>query len=178
MTISCFAATAHAQSAYVAPPASPPPSARQLELSNQLVDAMGLRSNYATLLHGAMGQISNAALAGAAAQNPHTADAMRGAIDDAFDKMMVKIVDVMVDVNARTFSEEELTQLLAFYQSPTGKALVAKTPELARQTMAEVLPLMPQFQRDMLDDFCGRLPCTPEMRKAIFDRLTAAQPKG
>jgi uncharacterized protein len=54
---------------------------------------------------------------------------------------------------ADTYSEEELDQLVAFYGSPAGRALVAKTPELLKQTNALVQErlqsAMPELQKAM-----------------------------
>lgn len=43
------------------------------------------------------------------------------------------ILDRMVPLYAKTFSHQEIRELLAFYQSATGKKVMAVSPELARE---------------------------------------------
>ena len=116
-------------------------------------------------------------LANDAKQNPKVAAAMKDALDDEFDQMIPQILDIAVQIYARDFTEQELSDLLAFYQSPTGRSMIAKTPQVAHDTMAAVIPLVPNMQRNLIDDFCVRMECKPEMKKSILDRLPGASPK-
>lgn len=55
------------------------------------------------------------------------------------DRMMARITeleDSIVTVYASNFSAAELQDLIAFYNTPTGQKLLAKTPVIAQQTMA------------------------------------------
>lgn len=79
------------------------------------------------------------------------------------DKQQEKIVALMKDelswaklkpgfvkIYQDTFTQEEVDGLIAFYQSPAGKALVEKQPELMRNTMLMMQermgPLMQKIQ--------------------------------
>jgi hypothetical protein len=46
-----------------------------------------------------------------------------------------ELVDMVVPIYARHFTQEELEQLLAFYQSPIGKRFVEEQPLLVRESM-------------------------------------------
>ena len=46
-----------------------------------------------------------------------------------------ELVDMVVPIYARHFTQEELEQLLAFYQSPIGKRFVEEQPLLLRESM-------------------------------------------
>ena len=55
------------------------------------------------------------------------------------DRMMARISELegsIVTVYASNFSASELRDLIAFYKTPTGQKLLAKTPVIAQQTMA------------------------------------------
>jgi hypothetical protein len=55
------------------------------------------------------------------------------------DRMMARIAELegsIVTVYASNFSAAELHDLIAFYNTPTGQKLLAKTPVIAQQTMA------------------------------------------
>jgi hypothetical protein len=46
-----------------------------------------------------------------------------------------ELVDMIVPIYARHFTQEELEQLLAFYQSPIGKRMVEEQPLLVKESM-------------------------------------------
>lgn len=166
----CFVATAaHAQQAQQ-------PSPKQLELADQVLTASGLRANFGNMLHSVVNQMT-AGMRVNGAQDQKAAEAMQAAADGAMDKMVPKVLASISDIYARNFTEKELSDLLAFYQSPSGRSMIAKTPQLMHDSMAVIAPMVPDMQRDIITDFCNRLPCTPEQKKVIFDRLPAARPK-
>jgi hypothetical protein len=83
--------------------------------------------------------------------------------DEAIDKMLAKMVDIMIrefsweamkedytTVCAETFTEEELQVAIAFYKSPAGKAFMKKKPTVMGQSAklwAERLSqVMPKLQ--------------------------------
>ncbi len=70
-------------------------------------------------------------------QNPQIAP-MRGVMDQFFAKYMSwnALKDDMAAMYAREFSEAELTQITAFYQSPVGQKMVDKMPSMMSQGMA------------------------------------------
>ena len=61
-----------------------------------------------------------------------------------------------VELYASTFSEDEIDGMLAFYKSPAGQAMIAKTPELTQKSMVlvqqQMTTLQPQIQQ-MIEDF-------------------------
>jgi len=65
----------------------------------------------------------------------------------SWDKIGPEIVKIYRD----SFSVEEIDSLLAFYQSPVGRALVKKTPALMTKAMAiaqaRMTAIMPEIQR-------------------------------
>lgn len=66
------------------------------------------------------------------------------AMRDQFKVVWAKIRPQYVRLYADTFSDEEIDGLLTFYQSPAGRAMVEKMPELMGKFMAL---LMPEFQQ-------------------------------
>jgi len=61
------------------------------------------------------------------------------------------IKDMYVDVYVEVFTEEEVNELIEFYQSPLGQKLLAKMPELMQKTMQKTQAMlqqkMPEFQQ-------------------------------
>jgi len=61
-----------------------------------------------------------------------------------------------IDLYAKTYSEPELDGIITFYKSPTGQAMIARSPELAAQSaqivQARMTTLQPQL-RQLVEDF-------------------------
>ena len=83
-----------------------------------------------------------------------------------FQKKVSDIVDAQVgwtvmesaftDIYAKTFTEDELTGIIAFYKSPAGIAFLDKTPTVNSQVTRTTQPKLGALQqqlRQTLDDF-------------------------
>jgi hypothetical protein len=86
-----------------------------------------------------------------------------------------KLIDQMSDAYARTFTADELRGILAFYKSPTGEALVQKTPTLMQNLMPAVMQDMPDLLRGAINRYCTENTCTAQER-AAFDKTVAGMP--
>jgi hypothetical protein len=87
---------------------------------------------------------------------------------DAFQKQLFGYIESQlswkalepqyVDLYAQTFSEEDIDGMLAFYKSPAGVSMIAKTPELSMKSIAlvqkKMLTLTPEIQK-MVQDFAS-----------------------
>lgn len=111
----------------VAAPASaqdaPEPSARQLELAGRYLElTIHVDSEHARqLLEAEMARDSQ----GEAAQTP-TADQV--ALIEGIAGIMVQ---ALVPLYARTYTEQELDEMISFYESSTGQALLRKERQIA-----------------------------------------------
>jgi uncharacterized protein len=157
----------------MAQPASPsseesPPSARKLELARQLVQISDLKANMVAALRS---MASQQAAPGGDALTPERQaklKALQEAEADVLPKMVPTIVEAMVQGYAREFTEKELSDALAFYQSPSGRAIIAKTPKLMQGVMVEMVRLTPQLRREMGEEVCAKVTCTPSEKAAYF----------
>lgn len=75
-------------------------------------------------------------------------------------EMTEKMKAPMIDAVAEVFTEQELRDLVAFYEAPSGQALIAKTPELTQRMMAQMPAIMAETQGKMLQKLCAKLNCT------------------
>ena len=150
-----------------APPASA--DGERLALARQIYRIIGSQTT------DAIGTALKTMMAGMSAQggadNPRTA-AMKTALSDSFDKMMPRLIDGAAEIMAQDFTAGQLRDMLAFYQSPTGQALVRKMPEVTQQSLRIGASLVPQMMRDFEADYCGRVTCTPQEQQA-FAQLNA-----
>lgn len=84
-----------------------------------------------------------------------------------------KMKPVMVQVYSDTYTDQELDGILAFYRSPAGQAMVAKSPELmtkTRNTMIERMSSLQSQVQQLSKDFAEKMqqaaaPSTPAPAK-------------
>ena len=53
----------------------------------------------------------------------------------ASDMSLGKLVDMIVPIYNRHFTEEEINELIKFYESPIGKKMASVTPQIATEAM-------------------------------------------
>ncbi|HWW28262.1 MAG TPA: DUF2059 domain-containing protein, partial [Caulobacter sp.] len=82
-------------------------------------------------------------------------------------EMTGKMKGPMIDAMAEVFTEQELRDLVAFYEGPSGQALIAKTPELTQRMMGQMPGMMTEMQVKMRERLCAKIGC----------EKTAAPPK-
>lgn len=110
-------------------PKGPPPSAAQLQLAREIIDASGAARAFDGVIPTIMQQAYSAFLQ----QNP---DLQKPLIDSVtairgdFEKRQPEIVALMATSYAGHFTEAELKELLTFYRSATGKKLVSELPKV------------------------------------------------
>ncbi|HEY4357406.1 MAG TPA: DUF2059 domain-containing protein [Acidobacteriaceae bacterium] len=102
---------------------------------------------------------------------------------DNFQGQVNKLVDAAtswkvlepqyVDLYAQIYTEQEIDGILAFYQSPAGKALVAKTPELtakgmviSQRMMADLQPQINALLQQFLQQIDGLEHVAPSSKPA------------
>ncbi|MDP3174827.1 MAG: DUF2059 domain-containing protein [Phenylobacterium sp.] len=142
------------------------PSARSLDLTRRYFLAMHMdRTMHATIR--AMAPVVVERMAKA---NPAMTPAQRQAIVDVAGEssqaMVARMMDRLTPIFATTFTEKELEDLVAFYESPTGQALVAKSPTFSAKMAPAMKELMPTMKADMETRLCARLTCAPKTASA------------
>jgi uncharacterized protein len=86
---------------------------------------------------------------------------------DVADTMAPKLVQDAERVWAAEFSEPELRDILAFYKTPTGRAMVAKMPEISRQTGLIIGRHAPEIQLMVAERACAKFGCSDQVRGQI-----------
>lgn len=143
------------------------PSARQLALSRRYVE----------LIQGEALEDMIREMITASARNDAT---MRGAseedrqflIDLATEvttDVMPQMMDQLVPIYARTFSEEELEALVAFYDSEIGRSIILKTMTSMPEANEAMMSVLPGMLDKMVNRMCARYGCDPDdYRDEIF----------
>jgi hypothetical protein len=74
--------------------------------------------------------------------------------------MMAKLVDRIIPLYASTFTEKELQDLVAFYDGPTGQAMLTKMPTLMSKMGPMMSELMPEMMADVHQRICAKTDCS------------------
>ncbi len=113
----------------------PPPSPASLLLAKQIVEIKGVKNVFVPLVRGVVEKTKNMFM--------QTNFMWQKDLDEVAaieEKKYAPRVDELVDATARMyathFTEQELKQLLAFYQSPVGKKALVEEPRVLDESMA------------------------------------------
>jgi hypothetical protein len=159
--------------------AAEPDSAR-LALARRLFDLQGGEKQVAAQMKAQLDIISRSVQ-----QNvpPEAARLVKPLYDDMTLEMVgltPRIVDLSVKLYAETFTEKELGDWIAFQESPSGQAIIQKTPQVRAKLIEQVLPMAMQFMPEMMrkagDRVCEEQHCTAEQRRAVAAAMAKALP--
>ena len=155
LTLSLLATGAHAQTA----DAQPDPA--RLALARQIFEAQG----GAKSAQAAMQAVEQAMVS--TAQTPEAKEQMTKVMDATFQIFFPKIFDDLAGFYATDFTSDQLKDILAFYKTPTGQAMIAKQPALAAQMGATMAKLMPKLQLKILDQVCSQTACNDQQKQQL-----------
>jgi hypothetical protein len=144
MTKRILVALAFLGAAFFANAAAPTPqSIKQLLILTQaekILDA--IKPQMTAMIKSSMDQ---------ALKNQKPSAEARKVLDDYVDESMAimnteltmeRLKPLYVQTYASYFTQEEIDGMIAFYQSPTGKSMITKTPQLMQGLMTGMQPLM------------------------------------
>ena len=169
------AAPALAQTAPPPPVMAPAITPHARELTQQLLDVSGADPRHPA--------VSDATLAEAWAAiqraNPGVKPELRPTSDQAAREEMNNFADRLyageVELYARHFTEAQLTDLIAFYKSPTGQAFVHESAILTQERNALSRQLASEVLRRIVTNFCGKAPCpSPTAPASVATRASTA----
>lgn len=136
------------------------PNPHSVELARKLFSDMHMEQ----LMSGMMRQMAPAMTAQMRKSNPNLTDADAQAISEAVSESMntamAKVEDRMVPIYASTFTEKELQDVVNFYGSPSGQAMLAKMPTLMAKMGPTMTELMPEMAADVQKRICAKIDCT------------------
>lgn len=94
--------------------------------------------------------------------------------------MLPQMIDRMVPVYARTFTEAELEALIAFFDTEMGREILAKTVAVMPEATEAAMGVMPQIFDKMASRICQRYGCTPgeleELKREMRGEAPVARP--
>lgn len=158
-----LASTAAATSTWAAD-APAKPTARQLELAHRYIQLIHIDKSYGDAMR-ALGPSMLASMPKGDGRDPALQQKVLEAVNDATADLMITIVKKMEPVMAEIYTEEELSDLVVFYESKTGRALIDKQPLMVAKMGPMMQELVPQFQASLREKVCAKVDCKALDRK-------------
>ena len=152
-----FALLATSAQAQTAAPVDP----QRLALAKQIFEVQGGAQNAGTALRTFQKSMLDAAPSSEARER------MNQALETMTKTFVPRMFDEMATIYATDFTDAQLKDILAFYQSPTGQALREKSPMVAQQLGGVMVKLMPKLQLSVLDKVCAETTCTPQQQQQL-----------
>lgn len=154
---------AAAENARPTPPAGRP-SAQALDYARRYLVAVRI-TDTVKLVIDALGP---ALVEGEAAQHPGVTAADKQVIAEAVSESMVAVMPRFVDLYAielaSILTEDELRQMVEFYEGPVGRSVTAKTRVMSEASERTMLRLLPEITEELEARICGRISCEGDRR--------------
>ena len=135
---------------------------RLVSLAEKVLVASGNDAQVAAINRGLSEQrsLTTALQAALPAAKPEWQPAISAAVQAEVEVEAKEFFDENTQIYATHFTEAELNDMLAFYASPGGKALVAQTPSIIREKMAFGRRLGGEAMERMVAAVCAKEPCS------------------
>jgi hypothetical protein len=140
-------AAAPAPSTPAAAPAAPSPAA--VAAADRILADIGVKQSIALVVPGMMAELE----ANVTRTRPEIKDSLRAtlkAIQPEFDATARQTYDAAATLLASEMSEQELTDVAAFFDSPSGKKYVAVTPAFLQRLANLTAPWRDQLSTDIV----------------------------
>jgi uncharacterized protein len=142
-------------------------SPRSRALAHQIVEAVGGQKTIEATMLRTSESLSAALPTPPGADGAQMRERVLGLVQKESVRYLPQVLAATEDVYVETFTEAQLQDILAFYQTPTGRALAEKLPEIGERTGRRIAPVMRLMQRDLAYDLCDLQKCTAEQRAQL-----------
>jgi len=97
----------------------------------------------------------------------HLNEMLDGVMQDVVDTMHIdEIIEAMVPVYQRHFTNADIDAVLAFYSSPTGQKFLNELPSIMQESMVAVGPIQQKMMQEMMQKVGQRTEKLIEEEKA------------
>lgn len=87
----------------------------------------------------------------------HLTEMLDGVMQDTVGSMHIdEIIEAMVPVYQRHFTNADIDAVLAFYSSPTGQKLLNELPSIMQESMVAVGPIQQKMMQEMMQKISQR----------------------
>jgi hypothetical protein len=143
------------------------PSPDNLALAEQVLKVSGVEALLKGMLDGPQFRLMDSQIQQLPPAQQAKAKLFQQSVREAttayLDRMMVQGAQAY----ATTYTEAELKGLLAFYQSPTGQAFIAKAPTVMAAMNKDIMAEIGGMLQDAMKRYCAKTSCTEDEQKAL-----------
>ncbi|TWB20800.1 hypothetical protein FBZ89_106203 [Nitrospirillum amazonense] len=129
------------------------PSPKSLELAHKLIE----KTHAGDLMQQILPVAIDPLVQKLKIANPGREADVQGLVDKRllpdFKRALAPMTDAIATTYAELFTEAELEQVLAFYDTPAGAKLITQMPLVMQQTMAKSRAMVPQVIGKVMNDF-------------------------
>ena len=156
-----------------------PPNAASREKVLQLLNLMNLKKTTDIAMRTAMQQAKTTATQGFLKEMPdatpdqlkHFSNMLEGSMQDIFDSMHFdEMIEIMIPIYQRHFTNADMDAVLAFYASPAGQKFLNETPQIMQESMIAMGPLQQKMMQEMMQKLRQRT------EKLMEDEKKSANP--
>lgn len=171
-----LASAGHAQTASTA--AAAPVDPVRMQLARQVLEASGGAKATEAQMRSMYAAIGKAMSQSMGASEAKLAEQMSRDMQEEVVSLIPSILDASAKAYAQNLSEKELRDMLAFYKTDSGQAVIRKLPVIMQQAMAEEMPLIvamtPHIVQKTIERACDEAKCTSQDRQMIADAVARA----
>lgn len=129
------------------------PSPKSLELAHKLIE----KTHAGDLMQQILPMAIDPLVQKLKIANPGREADVQGLVDKRllpdFKRALAPMTEAIATTYAELFTEAELEQVLAFYDTPAGAKLITQMPVVMQQTMAKSKAVLPQVIGKVMSDF-------------------------
>lgn len=131
-----------------------------------MVAALHMDRTFETLGDTLLPQLTNT-MPNASKLPPKIKEALISAAQEEMAALTPEMIKNATSVYARTFTERELEDATAFYESASGQAMLAKQRQIAEGLAPFSASYGVKMREGMIRRFCQKISCPPELRNAL-----------
>ena len=151
----------------------PAPSPAALEHARHVIQAMHAEKLYDQMISAIESSVISSMTKNLPADKQQFTQTFERAYLEEIRAMMPKMSDEMAIIYATDFTEQQLSDIDTFYASPTGQAVLAKTPRIGQQLVPFLMAQIPMALSRAFDQTCQKTTCTAEQRAAMAKAVDA-----
>ena len=87
-------------------------------------------------------------------------DIVRTVLRESYAAVMPELMDMYTELYAGAFTPAEMEAMVAFYESPVGQSVMAKTVQLTRHSDEVYARFAPLLEQELTTRLCARMTCT------------------
>jgi uncharacterized protein len=148
--LACFGIAKPVQAQSAAPAPSAQPSAAAILLAKQIIEIKGVNKLFDPIVRGVIEKVKDQFMQ-TNFMYEKDLDEVAAQLEKEYAPREDELVDESARIYASHFTENELRQILTFYQSPLGRKMVAEEPKALDESVANAGAWGDKFSEEVID---------------------------